>query len=64
MAAAGVGWIRGTQMGARILAFVAIVLAGACTLTSEPLTRDTRARPADYDSWLAYVVAGDHRATT
>lgn len=50
-------------MGARILAFVAIVLAGACTLTSEPLTRDTRARPADYDSWLAYVVAGDHRAT-
>ena len=51
-------------MGARILAFVAIVLAGACTLTSEPLTRDTRARPADYDSWLAYVVAGDHRATT
>ncbi|MFP3945122.1 MAG: C13 family peptidase [Alphaproteobacteria bacterium] len=44
-----------------ILPFVLLVTA--CTPAAEPLSREAEAESADYDEWLAFVAAGDNKAS-
>lgn len=39
-----------------------VLFVASCAPTAEPLSREARAESADYDEWLAYVVAGDNKA--
>ncbi len=39
-----------------------VLLVAACAPKAEPLSREAKAESADYDEWLAYVVAGDNKA--
>lgn len=39
-----------------------VLLVASCAPLAEPLSRETEAETADYDEWLAWVVAGDNKA--